>query len=168
MIMYTAAMDTSLGALLAQHNDQRKENALYYLSRTLVGAELRYMTMEKTKIKKGWDMHFDGASRSPDSKKQNDPKNNQSSIGIVFVRPEGGIILHSFSLMEGCSNNEVEYEAIITELKLSLEVSIDDLTIYGDSELLIKQLKGEYQIRKPNLLPYYERANYILANFPKL
>ncbi|KAK2997595.1 hypothetical protein RJ639_025679 [Escallonia herrerae] len=41
MILYTAAMDTSLGALLAQHNDQGRENSLYYLSRTLVGAELR-------------------------------------------------------------------------------------------------------------------------------
>ncbi|KAK3038600.1 hypothetical protein RJ639_027263 [Escallonia herrerae] len=47
MILYTVAMDTSLGALLAQHNDQGKENALYYLSSTLVGAELRYTAMEK-------------------------------------------------------------------------------------------------------------------------
>ncbi|KAK2976716.1 hypothetical protein RJ640_013972 [Escallonia rubra] len=47
MILYTVAMDTSLGALLAKHNDQGKENAMYYLSQTLVGVELRYTTMEK-------------------------------------------------------------------------------------------------------------------------
>ncbi|KAK2992052.1 hypothetical protein RJ640_009782 [Escallonia rubra] len=76
-------------------------------------------------------MYFDGASRSPDGEKQSDPKINQS---------------------EGCSNNEAEYEAIIAGLELSLKVSIDDLTIYGDSELIIKQLNGEYQIRKPNLI----------------
>ncbi|KAK2985428.1 hypothetical protein RJ640_006066 [Escallonia rubra] len=112
-------------------------------------------------IKKGWEMYFDGASKNPDGEKQNDQKNNQSGIGIVFVTQKGGIILHSFSLTEGCSNNEAEYEAIIMELELSLEVSIDDLTIYGDSELIIKQLNGEYQIRKPNILHYYERAYYL-------
>ncbi|KAK2984212.1 hypothetical protein RJ640_006671 [Escallonia rubra] len=96
----------------------------------------------QTEIKKGWEIYFDGASRSPDGEKQHDLKNNQSSIGIIFVTPEGGIILHSFFLTEGCSNNEAEYEAIIAGLELSLEVSIDDLTIYGDSELIIKQLKG--------------------------
>ncbi|KAK2966983.1 hypothetical protein RJ640_029952, partial [Escallonia rubra] len=68
----------------------------------------------------------------------------------------------------GCSNDEAEYEAIIMGLELSLKVSIDDLTIYGDSELIIKQVKGEYQIRKPNILPYYERADYLLSKFPKL
>ncbi|KAK3039072.1 hypothetical protein RJ639_028523 [Escallonia herrerae] len=69
---------------------------------------------------------------------------------------------------EGCSNNEAESEAIIVGLELSLEVSIDDLTIYRDSKLIIRQLKGEYQIRKPNLFPYYERADYLLSKFPKL
>ncbi|KAK3024797.1 hypothetical protein RJ639_044107 [Escallonia herrerae] len=119
-------------------------------------------------IKKGWEMYFDGASRSPDGETRNDPRNNQAGIGIVFVTPEGSIIPHSFSLTEGCSNNEVEYEAIIAGLELSLEVSIDDLTIYEDSELIIKQLKGDYQIRKPNLFPYYERGDYLLSKFPKL
>ncbi|KAK3001785.1 hypothetical protein RJ639_020901 [Escallonia herrerae] len=122
----------------------------------------------QTEIKKGWEMYFDGALRSPDGEKQNDPRNNQSGIGIVFVTPEWGIIPHSFSLTEGCSNNEAEYEAINAGLELSLEVSIDDLTIYGDSELIIKQLKGEYQIRKPNLFPYYERTDCLFSKFPKL
>lgn len=47
LILYTAAMPTSLGALLAQNNDIRKEVALYYLSRTLLGAECNYLDIEK-------------------------------------------------------------------------------------------------------------------------
>ena len=47
LILYIAALDHSLGALLAQNNDQGKENALYYLSRTLVGAEHNYTPIEK-------------------------------------------------------------------------------------------------------------------------
>ncbi|CAL8157613.1 unnamed protein product [Prunus armeniaca] len=47
LIPYIAALERSLGALLAQHNDDGKENALYYLSRTLVGAKQNYTPIEK-------------------------------------------------------------------------------------------------------------------------
>jgi len=40
-------MDHSLGALLAQKNDDGHKNAIYYLSRTLIGAESRYNPIEK-------------------------------------------------------------------------------------------------------------------------
>ena len=46
-ILYTRALDHSLGALLTQENHEVKEDALYYLSRTLVGAEHRYSPVEK-------------------------------------------------------------------------------------------------------------------------
>jgi hypothetical protein len=47
LILYTATMPTSLGALLAQNNDDGKEMSLYYLSRTLLGAECNYPNIEK-------------------------------------------------------------------------------------------------------------------------
>ena len=47
LILYTTALEESLGALLAQHNEEGKENALYYISRRLVGAEMRYSPIEK-------------------------------------------------------------------------------------------------------------------------
>jgi len=46
LILYTTALDESLGALLAQENENGKENALYYLSRVLVGAEHAYSPIE--------------------------------------------------------------------------------------------------------------------------
>ncbi|XP_022895322.1 uncharacterized protein LOC111409511 [Olea europaea var. sylvestris] len=47
LTLYVAAQEYSLGALLAQVNEEGKENALYYLSRTLVGAEMKYSPIEK-------------------------------------------------------------------------------------------------------------------------
>ncbi|XP_028547560.1 uncharacterized protein LOC114578513, partial [Dendrobium catenatum] len=47
LILYTAALEESLEALLAQHNEEGKENALYYISRRLIGAEIRYSPIEK-------------------------------------------------------------------------------------------------------------------------
>nr|UYK51754.1 hypothetical protein [Paphiopedilum micranthum] len=47
LILYITALDDSVGALLAQINEERKENALYYLSRRLIQAEIKYPTVEK-------------------------------------------------------------------------------------------------------------------------
>jgi len=47
LILYIAAQERSLGALCAQENGEGKERALYYLSRTLVGAELHNSPIEK-------------------------------------------------------------------------------------------------------------------------
>ncbi|PKU61407.1 putative mitochondrial protein [Dendrobium catenatum] len=47
LILYTTALDESLCALLAQENEEDKENDLYYLSRRLIPAELKYPAMEK-------------------------------------------------------------------------------------------------------------------------
>ena len=47
LILYIAALPTSLGALVAQHNEEGKEVACYYLSRTMVGAERNYSPIEK-------------------------------------------------------------------------------------------------------------------------
>ena len=41
-LLYVRAMDHSLGVLLAQNNDQNHEQAIYYLSKTMIGAEHRY------------------------------------------------------------------------------------------------------------------------------
>ena len=47
LISYISVTPTALGSLLAQHDDRGRERAIYYISRTLVGYELNYTTMEK-------------------------------------------------------------------------------------------------------------------------
>ncbi|KAF7149768.1 hypothetical protein RHSIM_Rhsim02G0166900 [Rhododendron simsii] len=105
---------------------------------------------------------------SPNGQKQEDLKNNKSGIGVVFVTPNNAIIPHSFALTEGCSNNVAEYEAIIAGLELALQIPIEELLVYGDSELVIKQLRGEYIVKKASLAPYHERASQLLSQFRKI
>lgn len=105
-------------------------------------------------IKKDWEMFFDGASWGPSAA----PKDNidkSSGVNIIFVTLENGIILHSLTLIEGRSNNETECEALITGLELALEIPIDDLIVYRDLELVIRQMNGLYNIKKPSLTPYF-------------
>lgn len=47
LLLYVATMESSLRVLLAQHNEEGKENVLYYLNRTMVGAKLNYSPIEK-------------------------------------------------------------------------------------------------------------------------
>ncbi|KAL0411290.1 UNVERIFIED_CONTAM: Enzymatic polyprotein [Sesamum latifolium] len=50
LILYVAAQERSVGILLAHKNDERKENALYYLSRTMIPNELKYSPIQKAHL----------------------------------------------------------------------------------------------------------------------
>lgn len=83
-------------------------------------------------------MFFDGASRSPAGMRNEDVKDNVAGIGILFVSPNNALIPYSFSLATGCSNNTGEYETVITGFELAIQIPVTNLTIYGDSELVVK------------------------------
>ncbi len=61
------------------------------------------------------------------------------------------------------TNNQAEYMALIKALEVIRERGIERATIYSDSELLVKQIKGEYRVRNPNLKPYYARVRALLS-----
>ena len=95
-----------------------------------------------------WIMHFDGATRT------NVFGETISRVGTIFCSPKRTYTPHSFPLSEPCSNNAAEYTALI----MVLESSIDILAAYGDSQLIIKYMNLEYEVRKPNLVPYFNKA----------
>jgi len=75
---------------------------------------------------RSWQLYFDGAASS-----------RGTELRIVFVTPSGGLIPYSISLLEICSNNVVEYEALIIGLELALKVLIDQFEVFSDSQLII-------------------------------
>ena len=58
-------------------------------------------------------------------------------------------------MTEPCSNNVVEYNALLIGLQLAHEMRVRYLEAYGDSKLIIYQVKGEYEVRHGDLVPYY-------------
>jgi ribonuclease HI len=61
---------------------------------------------------------------------------------------------HSYKLNFQCTNNIAEYEALMLGLKLLKKVGAKQIMVRGDSELIIKQIKGEYAAKHPRLRAY--------------
>lgn len=60
------------------------------------------------------------------------------------------------------TNNEAEYEALILALRRALQDDYTKLTVFSDSKLMVNQMKGNFRVESPLLLPLYEEA-YTLA-----
>jgi len=61
---------------------------------------------------------------------------------------------HPYKLNFQCTNNVAEYEALMLDLKLLKKVGSKQIMVRGDSELIIKQIKGEYAAKHPRLRAY--------------
>ncbi|KAM1849376.1 hypothetical protein ACFX14_013418 [Malus domestica] len=67
--------------------------------------------------------------------------------------------------IELCSNNVIEYQALIIGLQMAINMEIPALEIYGDSKLIVNQLLTEYEVRKDDLVPYFRLATQLLQRF---
>ena len=68
----------------------------------------------------------------------------------------------------GCTNNTAEYEACILGLEAALELNIKKIDVYGDSMLIICQVKGEWQIKEEKLIPYQEYLSKLAEEFEEI
>lgn len=74
---------------------------------------------------------------------------------VVFVTPYVKVLPYSFTLPQRCSNNVVEYQALLLGLEMVINLKGLQLQVFGDSKLVDNQFLGNYEVRKPELLPYY-------------
>ncbi|XP_020245394.1 uncharacterized protein LOC109823524 [Asparagus officinalis] len=96
-----------------------------------------------------WRLFFDGASRA------NPNRGITASVGVVLVSPGGHVIPRGFSLIEPCTNNVAEYNTLLLRMQLAEELNIRHLEAYGDSQLIVNQVRGEYEVRNKDLFSYH-------------
>jgi ribonuclease HI len=65
------------------------------------------------------------------------------------------------------TNNVAEYKALEAAVLKALELGYQDIEINADSELMIKQLKGEYKVKNQDLKTIYDRIKTLLSKFNK-
>ena len=67
-------------------------------------------------------------------------------VGVVLVSPQNYIILRAFSFNEPCSNNAAEYNTLLIGMQIADEIGVKSLEAYGDSKLIVNQVRGEYEV----------------------
>lgn len=87
----------------------------------------------------------DGASRG---------NPGMSAIGIAVYNDEDELITELKKFIGTGTNNSAEYKALIESVKLlcSIKTDFDSVNFYCDSELVVKQIKGQYKIKNPDMI----------------
>ena len=89
-----------------------------------------------------WTLFADGAARG---------NPGPAGIGYVLCSPEGQVVRRGAESIGKTTNNVAEYKALLRGLEEALDQGVKHLHIHSDSELLIRQLTGQYRVRQPHL-----------------
>ena len=82
-----------------------------------------------------------------------------AAFGYVLEADDGTILAAHGETFGVATNNVAEYRALIAGLEKAVEVGVDQLEVVSDSELLVKQMKGEYRVKNENLRPLAAEAS---------
>jgi len=99
-------------------------------------------------------VHIDGASRG---------NPGPAGIGIAIFDPVGGLRERIHESIGEATNNVAEYRALLAALDRALALGIQELEVRSDSELLVRQLQGKYQVKHPGLKPLFAAARERIA-----
>jgi ribonuclease HI len=113
---------------------------------------------ENEEIEQGiWEMYFDGASSL-----------EGAGVGIMFISPSGTKeIFFSYRLEfeTDASNNVCEYEALVIGLEEARKLKIKHLVVFGDVELIVRQVRQIYQAKHPRMRAYRNLVWDLIDNF---
>lgn len=102
------------------------------------------------------NIYVDGASRGNPGK---------AGAGAVILDSEGRVIKRLSRYLGIVTNNMAEYSALIMALTEATSIGADEVRVYADSELVVKQINGHYKVKSPDLLPLYSKALSLLKGF---
>ncbi|MBI5968154.1 MAG: ribonuclease HI family protein [Deltaproteobacteria bacterium] len=103
-------------------------------------------------------IHADGASRG---------NPGEAGVGAVISDARGRTVKELKLFLGIATNNVAEYRAAILALEKALNLGVGKVTLYLDSELVIRQLQGQYKVREAHLKTLHQRALEILHRFSK-
>ena len=101
-------------------------------------------------------LHIDGASRG-----------NPGDAGYgVFVTDAGGAEVASlYGYLGRATNNVAEYQALLQALRFALRRGATRVRVFSDSELVVRQVNGQYKVKHPDMLVLHGEARALLARF---
>jgi len=90
-----------------------------------------------------------------------------AGAGAIVVDPKGNIVYRISESLGIASNNEAEYYAIILALEKAANMDFQDIEIRSDSQLIVRQINGQYKVKSPNLKPLFKKVLNLLSNFQR-
>lgn len=101
-------------------------------------------------------VQFDGGSRG---------NPGPAGIGVVLRAADGTPVVTLGRFIGRATNNVAEYKALITGLQQAKRLGAKRIIVRGDSELVVKQMRGEYRVKNPDLRTLYDEAQDLLGGF---
>ncbi len=89
-------------------------------------------------------------------------------IGVIVREDEAILTKYSAKIGKYVTNNVAEYEALIKALELASKFTHEELTCILDSELVVKQLMGEYKVKNPELMKLFLKVQKLQENFQSI
>ena len=104
-----------------------------------------------------WTIQTDGLSAQ-----------KRGGVGVVITIPDEEILKYGVQLKFPATNNEVEYEGILTGLKLKKALRVKNLLVQSDSKLVVGQIKGEYEAKEERIQKYLRLTRHLTHEFNKV
>ena len=98
-------------------------------------------------------LYTDGASRG---------NPGEAGAGAVLLDGERRPLASRALYLGQCTNNVAEYRALLAGLELALQHGCEQLTIFLDSELIVRQISGQYKVKNVHLQPLFLQAKSLL------
>lgn len=103
-------------------------------------------------------VHVDGGSRG---------NPGPAAIGAVVTSPEGEVLERANATIGVASNNVAEYKALLLGASLARTLGATEVEIVNDSELVQKQVNGEYKVKHADMKPLHRESLEALSAFDK-
>ena len=101
-----------------------------------------------------WKLSIDGASNA-----------QGSGAGLILTSPEGIDIEYALRFGFSTSNNKAEYEAVIVGLNLAHSLEVDQLEVYSDSHMVVRQIEDTYKAKSERMIQYLQKVRDLIKKF---
>ena len=109
-------------------------------------------------MKQEWTLMVDGAARG---------NPGEAGCGAVICDANGAVVQELSRYLGHATNNVAEYEALLIGLEALLKSGKKQIRVQSDSQLLVRQLNGEYRVKDEKLKTLFERATSLLRQFER-
>lgn len=159
MIKLPAALERKLQALFPRARE-RDQFVAEVVSKALETTQSVPDTHQPEAVGGTLHLYTDGGSRG---------NPGQAAVGCVLIDPLQERVLKEYSECIGvATNNVAEYQALIAGLKMAKGFQPNCLVCHLDSELVVKQLNGEYRVKMPTLQPLLDEILELKVEFPSV